>query len=114
MKGTIMAECNIGIVGAGTVGGGVIKIYNTQKSFFADKLGLSLALKRIVDKETGLFNNLPVGEAICTDNVEDILGDADIHIVVELIGGTVLPKTSRIAWSSIRSPRGVDVPWAFI
>ncbi len=87
-----MATCNIGLIGAGTVGGGVIKIFNTQKSFYQNKLGLSLVFKRIADKNTGLFNDLPVGEAICSENADDILSDEEIQIVVELVGGTTFAR----------------------
>lgn len=88
-----MRECNIGLVGAGTVGGGVVKTFNKQKDFYRNKLGLSINLKRIVDIDSSLFKALPTGEAICSDNADDILNDTDIHIVIELIGGTTFART---------------------
>ncbi|MFP4416911.1 MAG: homoserine dehydrogenase [Chitinivibrionales bacterium] len=87
-----MAQCNIGLIGAGTVGGGVAKILHKQEFFFSSELGLTIKLKRIVDKQTSRFETLPVGDAICTDNADDIISDPDIHVVVELIGGTTIAK----------------------
>ncbi len=88
-----MAECNIGLVGAGTVGGVFVKIFNKQREFFYKELGLSLVLKRIVDIDTSLFVEIPTADAICTDNADDIINDPEIQIVIELIGGTTVAKT---------------------
>ncbi|MGD9202763.1 MAG: homoserine dehydrogenase, partial [Chitinispirillia bacterium] len=84
---------NIGLAGAGTVGGGFIKIFVKQKTFFNKSLGLNIELKRIVDKNTSLFKSLPINGAVCTDNIDDIIDDPDIHIVIELIGGTAISRT---------------------
>ncbi len=88
-----MKDCKTGLIGAGTVGGGVVKIFEKQKDFFTKELGLSLVLKRIVDKDTTLFANIPTANAICTDNADDIINDPEIQIVIELIGGTTTAKT---------------------
>lgn len=84
---------NIGLVGAGTVGSGFVKIFAKQKQFFKESLGLTIELKRIVDKNTSLFDTLPVQDVMLTSNIEDILNDPDIHLVIELIGGTTVAKT---------------------
>ncbi len=88
-----MQVCNIGLIGAGTVGGGVVKIFDKQKDFFTKELGLSLVLKRIVDKDITLFSKIPTADAICTDNADDIINDPEIQIVIELIGGTTFART---------------------
>jgi homoserine dehydrogenase len=85
-------EINIGLVGAGTVGGGVVKILAQKVEYFRNNLGLPLCLTRIADKATGRFAALPVGSAVCTDNAFDIINDNDIHIVLELVGGTTFAK----------------------
>ncbi len=87
-----MTNCQIGLVGAGTIGGGVVKILNKQKEFFATSLGLPLELKRIVDINADHFDKLPIGNTICSANADDILNDDDISIVIELIGGTTFAK----------------------
>jgi homoserine dehydrogenase len=87
-----MKDINIGLIGAGTVGGGVVKMLSQKIVFFRDNLGLPLHLKRIADKITSRFSELPVGDAICSDNADDILNDNDIKIVIELIGGTTIAK----------------------
>jgi homoserine dehydrogenase len=79
---------NIGLVGAGVVGGGVVKVFREQESFFRRSLGLPLRLARIADKDTNRFASLPTGDAALSSSAADVLGDPAIDIVVELIGGT--------------------------
>jgi homoserine dehydrogenase len=81
-------EIRIGLVGAGTVGGGVVKVLRAQEAFFRDKLGLPLKLVRIVDKEKSRFDSLPVGDAVLSSSADDVLDDKSIDIAIELIGGT--------------------------
>ena len=88
-----MATINIGLVGAGTVGGGVVKALNMRSAHFKKELGLDLRLARVVDKATQRFAELPVQGAICTDSVDDILNDDSIQVVVELAGGTGFART---------------------
>jgi homoserine dehydrogenase len=66
-------EINIGLVGAGTIGGGVIKLLSKQGEFFRSKLGLPVRLKRVADLNVALK-------------------DRDIQIVIELVGGTTFAK----------------------
>jgi homoserine dehydrogenase len=87
-----MKTINVGIIGVGTVGGGVVKILSRKLGFFREKLGLPLALRRIADRETARFKALPVGDAILSADAADILDDKDIHVVVELIGGMTIAK----------------------
>ncbi len=92
-----MKEINIGLVGVGTVGGGVVKLLSQELDFFRDNLGLPINLKRIVDKVAARFAELPVGKAICTDNSDDIINDNDIDVVIELVGGMGFAKDLIIA-----------------
>jgi homoserine dehydrogenase len=82
----------IGLVGAGTIGGGVVKMLHAKADFLKNNLGLPITLSRIVDKDTSRFTQLPVGNVLCSDNIDDILGDKEIQVVIELVGGTTFAK----------------------
>lgn len=88
-----MSDIRIGLIGAGTVGGGVVKVLASKIDSFKKDLGLSIKLARIADKMTSRFSELPVGDAICTADANDIINDPSIHIVIELIGGTGYAKS---------------------
>lgn len=87
-----MNEIRIGLIGAGTVGGGVVKVLANRVEAFKKELGLSIKLARIADKVSSRFNELPVKDAICTTEANDIINDPSIDIVIELIGGTTFAK----------------------
>jgi len=87
-----MRTINIGLIGAGTVGGGVVKLLARKSDSFAELLGLPLRLARIADPATARFAELPVGDARCSASADDVLRDDEIDIVVELIGGTTKAK----------------------
>lgn len=88
-----MSDIRIGLIGAGTVGGGVVKVLAKRLQSFRNDFGLSIKLARIADKMASRFKELPVGDAICTADAQDILNDPSINIVIELVGGTGFAKT---------------------
>ena len=87
-----MQTINIGLIGVGTVGGGVVKILSRKLRSFQENLGLPLRLARIADRAVERFQTLPVGDAVCSADADDVLDDPAIDIVVELIGGTTIAR----------------------
>jgi homoserine dehydrogenase len=92
-----MKDIRIGLVGAGTVGGGVVKLLAEKSDVYKNTLGLSIKLARIADKVTSRFATLPVKDAICTDNAQDIINDPSINVVIELVGGMSFAKDLIVA-----------------
>lgn len=92
-----MHDINIGLVGVGTVGGGVVKISAQRFESLRRERKLPVRLSRIVDKDASRFAALPVGDAHCSSNVSDILDDESINVVIELVGGTTFAKDLVIA-----------------
>jgi homoserine dehydrogenase len=82
----------IGLAGAGTVGGGVIKILAQEMQFIRNKLQLPLELKKIATLEPQRLQNFPVGDAKIVKDGLEIAKDPEIDIVIELIGGTTTAK----------------------
>ncbi len=75
---------SIAVLGHGVVGSGVVEIVRDNAAHIAHKAGEEIAVKRILDLRT--FPELPYAD-LFTANVDDIVGDADIRIVVEAMGG---------------------------
>lgn len=82
---------NVGIMGMGTVGTGVVKVLLNNRETITHRLGANLMVKRILDKNKEAvlpkLQALGLGEEILTDRLDDILLDNDIDIIVELMGG---------------------------
>jgi homoserine dehydrogenase len=82
-----MKKINVGLIGFGTVGSGVVKILREKKSFLSEKIGLEINIKKICDKDLSARRNVVVDKSLLTRDVRDIINDPGIDIVVELIGG---------------------------
>lgn len=82
-----MERINIGLVGFGTVGSGVVKVLKTRANLLKKKLGLRIHLKKICDINLRRKRIVQVNPALLTRDVREILDDPQIKIVVELIGG---------------------------
>ncbi|KAH8083877.1 homoserine dehydrogenase [Aureococcus anophagefferens] len=84
----------IGIVGGGTVGGGIVEILTRkQEQLTACAGGVGMEVKTVVvrDKSKERDWALPPGCTV-TEDVDDVLDDADIDLVVEVAGGTTFAK----------------------
>src|SRR3989338_6725573 len=82
-----MKKINIGIIGFGNVGSGVIKILRGRKSFLSEKLDLEIVVKKVCDKDLSLKRNISVDRQILVQDAVGLINDPQIDIVVELIGG---------------------------
>ena len=81
-------ECNVGLMGLGVVGGGVASVLLDGADAISRKIGRPVNLKKVLVRDPGKIRNFDIPQGLLTTNPEDILADADIHIVVEVMGGT--------------------------
>jgi homoserine dehydrogenase len=82
-----MNEINIGLIGFGTVGSGVIKVLEENKDVLDARVGIPLRVKRIADLDIESDRGVAVDRSVLTTDVRQILDDPDISIVLELMGG---------------------------
>ena len=87
-----MKTVNIGLIGLGTVGGGVVDILQKHHDDFARHYDLDLRLARVADRNTARFGQLGLDPAVCVDDAFAVATDPDLDIVIELIGGTGIAK----------------------
>jgi len=82
-----LRKINIGLIGLGNIGCGVVKILQQRKSLLSQKIGIEIIIKRICDKDLGRKRDISIDRNLLTSNVNEIIDDPQIDIVVELIGG---------------------------
>ncbi|MDD4954292.1 MAG: homoserine dehydrogenase [Candidatus Omnitrophica bacterium] len=82
-----MKRINLGIIGFGNVGSGVVKILREKKAYLTQKIGLEIEVKKICDKDIVSKRNIAVDKHILTRDPRQIIDDPQIDIVVELMGG---------------------------
>jgi homoserine dehydrogenase len=82
-----MKTVNIGILGCGTVGSGVLKTLAANGGWIEKRENLKIHVKRILVND--LAKERPEGypKSIFTDDPEEVLGDSGIDIIVEMLSG---------------------------
>ena len=83
---------NIGIIGFGTVGTGTAKILIQNRKLLRERTGVDINLKKIADLDIKRDRGIKLAKGVLTTNADSVIKDPDIHIIVELIGGTTIAK----------------------
>lgn len=86
-------QLNIGLIGAGIVGGGVVKNLTRNADLIADRLGIRLNLKWVCDKDEAKLKTLPVPASVLSRDAMAVINDPEVHCIIELVGGTGFAKT---------------------
>lgn len=82
----------IGLIGTGTIGGGVVEILEAKTVKYRETLGLDLELACICAKDdTELAPYKAKGYRTTTDAME-MIADPSIQVIVELAGGYEMPR----------------------
>ena len=79
-------KLNIGIIGLGTVGSGVIKLLKKQKSNIKNRTGIELKVVAITAKNKRKKRSVDVSPFKWMQSPIDVAKDPDVDVVVELIG----------------------------
>mgnify|MGYP001284669027 FL=1 len=79
---------NVGLMGMGVVGTGVAAHLLGDGPSLSDVTGRPVKLKKVLVRDISRPRDIDMPEGLLTANAEDILADPDIHIVVEVMGGT--------------------------
>jgi homoserine dehydrogenase len=85
-------ECGVVLVGCGTVGGATARILSQQGRQLKDRLGVSLALRAIVDVDFTHARELELDEGLFAEDLPGVLARKDVQLVTELVGGTTVAK----------------------
>ncbi len=83
---------NIGIIGFGTVGTGTAKTLIQNRKLLKERTGVDINLRRIADLDIKRDRGIKLAKGVLINNADSLISDPDIHIVVELIGGTTIAK----------------------
>lgn len=81
----------LGLVGTGTVGGGCLDILQKHRDDFKRHYGIDLEVVRVCSRRPDQAVAHGLGDIFTTD-YRDVVGDPDVDIVVELIGGTTVAR----------------------
>ncbi|HET9489472.1 MAG TPA: homoserine dehydrogenase [Methylomirabilota bacterium] len=83
-----MKEVRLGLLGLGTVGGGVVKLLESERGMLEERAGCRLTLAAVADLDvTRPREGLDLARLPLTTEAARVLDDPGVHVVIELVGG---------------------------
>jgi homoserine dehydrogenase len=86
-----MESIGIGLAGFGTVGGGVYKNLESNRTLLTQRLGASFEIRRIAVRDLAKPRPVEAPAELFTTDLDAIIADPEIKVVVELMGGIDVP-----------------------
>src|SRR6202007_2113185 len=101
-----MKPINVGLLGIGTVGGGTWDVLSRNADEIQRRAGRAIRISQVADKAVGRARKSVGRKAKVLSDAFRVVRDAQIDIVVELIGGYTIAK--QLVLEAIRNrQRGV-------
>ena len=88
-----MEKTNVAIVGLGTVGTGVARLLLDHGDRTARHAGRTLWLKKAIVRDASKPRNVDLPKGVVSESLEDVIGDPEITVVAQLIGGLEPART---------------------
>ncbi|MGH7308273.1 MAG: homoserine dehydrogenase [Candidatus Rokuibacteriota bacterium] len=83
-----MKEVRLGLLGLGTVGGGVVKLLDSERAMLEERAGCRLTLAAVADLDTiRPREGLDLARLPMTTDAARVLDDPGVQVVIELVGG---------------------------
>ena len=92
-----MQQVNLGMIGGGTVGSGVFHAWQKNGALMAARLGVKLVFRKIAVKAFDEPRPYPIAPGLMTTDWKEVVNDPQVHVVIELVGGTGIAKTMVLA-----------------
>ncbi len=97
---------NVGVIGFGTIGAGVVRILLSRRSVLKQKTGLDIRLKYICDKDFSYDRGIgKVPQELQVKDWKKVVVDPEVDVVVELVGGTKI--AGEIVLTALRQGKSV-------
>ncbi|WP_100374691.1 homoserine dehydrogenase [Bacillus sp. FJAT-45037] len=78
---------NVGLLGLGTVGTGVISIIEQHQQELQHKVGCSVNVKKVLVRNLEKKRGVSLDRSLLTTNPDDVCQNPDIDVVIEVMGG---------------------------
>ncbi len=92
-----MQQVNLGMIGGGTVGSGVLHALQQNGELISARLGIKISLRKVAVKSLDKQRAHTFPRSLLTTDWQEVVNDPEIHIILELVGGTGIAKTMVLA-----------------
>ncbi|HVR34424.1 MAG TPA: homoserine dehydrogenase [Methylomirabilota bacterium] len=87
-----MQQVNLGIIGGGTVGGGVFQAIQRNGPLIASRLGVKLKIVRMAVRDPNKKRAVRIPASLLTSDWAAVVNDPSVNLIVELMGGTTTAR----------------------
>ena len=87
-----MKPIQVGLLGIGTVGGGVFNVLERNQEEITRRAGRGIQIHTVADLDTKRAESLVKGRAKVVGDAKQVVNDPEIDVVIELIGGYGIAK----------------------
>jgi homoserine dehydrogenase len=87
-----MQQVKLGIIGGGTVGGGVFDALQRNGALMASRLGVRLEIVRVAVRDLKKNRAAKVPRKLLTADWREVVCDPEVNLVAELVGGTMVAR----------------------
>lgn len=99
-----MQQVNVGIIGGGTVGGGVFQAVQRNGALMASRLGVRLHVVKMAVRNVRKKRAVRIPSSLLTTDWASVVNRPDVNLVVELMGGTTTARTVTLAALKLGKP----------
>ena len=92
-----MKKIGVAILGLGDVGGGAYQILTERREFYQRTQGVDIEVVSVLEKDRSRTECLNVPEEKIASNIAEVVGNPDVNVVVECIGGMEAAKEYALA-----------------
>jgi homoserine dehydrogenase len=87
-----MRQVNLGIIGGGTVGGGVFDALQRNGNLLSSRIGVRVHVQKIAVRSLQKNRVAKIPKNLLTTDWREVVCDPEINLVAELIGGTTIAR----------------------
>jgi homoserine dehydrogenase len=99
-----MQQVSFGLIGGGTVGGGVYQALTRNGSLMASRLGLELRVAKVAVRDLKKARATAIPAGLLTTDWRSVVNDPAVQVVVELMGGITTAKDVVLAALKLGKP----------
>jgi homoserine dehydrogenase len=86
-------KVRVGILGCGNVGSALVRLVHEHADVIEARAGVPLEVARVAVRDVAKDRDLPLPARCFTDDPSEVVGDPEVDIVVEVIGGVEPART---------------------
>src|ERR1700722_12633776 len=99
-----MQQVNLGIIGGGTVGGGVFDTLRQNGNLLSSRIGVRVNIAKIAVRSRKKNRDVKIPKNLMTEDWREVVHDPKIQIVAELVGGTTVAREIVLAALKLGKP----------